>query len=74
MRQKIKEQWDITVSTKTIKRLLLKVRMSWHRLRRGVFGQPKASEYKTKKEQLEQLKQLDSLGLIELYHLRRQLK
>ncbi len=43
--------------------------MSWYRLRRGVFGKPKAEEYKTKKGQLEQLKQLDSLGIIELYYL-----
>ena len=43
--------------------------MSWHRLRRGVFGKPKPQEYKRKKKQLEQLKQLDSLGVIELYYL-----
>ena len=43
--------------------------MSWHRLRRGVFGKPKAEEYQAKKEQLEQLKQLDNLGIIELYYL-----
>lgn len=43
--------------------------MSWHRLRRGVFGKPKTQEYKRKKKQLEQLKQLDSLGVIELYYL-----
>ncbi len=69
VRQKIKEQWDITVSTKTIKRLLFQVRMSWHRWRRGVFGKPKAEEYQRQKKQLEQLKQLDSLGIIELYYL-----
>ena len=69
VRQKIKQQWGITVSTKTIKRLLSKARMSWHRLRRGVFGKPKAAEYQTKKEQLEELKQLESRGIIELYYL-----
>ena len=69
VRQKIKQQWEITVSTKTIKRLLSQARMSWHRLRRGVFGKPKASEYQAKKEQLEELKQLDSRGIIELYYL-----
>ena len=69
VRQKIKQQWDITVSTKTIKRLLSQARMSWHRLRRGTFGQPKPQEYQTKKKQLEELKQLDSLGIIELYYL-----
>jgi len=69
VRQKIKAEWDTTVSTKTIKRLLSQVRMSWHRLRRGVFGKPKAEEYKRKKAQLEKLKQLDSIGRIELYYL-----
>ena len=43
--------------------------MSWHRLRRGVFGQPKAEEYTTKKTQLEQLQRLDGRGIIELYYL-----
>ena len=43
--------------------------MSWHRLRRGVFGKPKAEEYKTKKAQLKQLKKLDNLGVIDLYYL-----
>jgi transposase len=50
-------------------KVIFQVRMSWHRLRRGVFGEPLASEYATKKTQLEQLKQLDELGIIELYYL-----
>jgi transposase len=69
VRQKIKAQWNITVSSKTIKRLLSQVRMSWHRLRRGVFGKPKPEEYKAKKSELKQLQKLDSLGIIELYYL-----
>jgi transposase len=69
VRQKIKAQWKITTSTKTIKRILSQVRMSWHRLRRGVFGQPQAEEYTRKKTQLEQLQELDEQGLIELYYL-----
>ena len=69
VRQKIQAQWNITVSTKTIKRLLSQARMSWHRLRRGVFGKPKAEEYATKKSELEQLQHLDSLGTIKLYYL-----
>ena len=31
--QKIKEEWGITTSTQTIKRVLKAVRMSWHRFR-----------------------------------------
>lgn len=69
VRQKIKAEWKITISTKTIKRILSQVRMSWHRLRRGVFGQPNAYEYTTKKTQLEQLQRLDERGIIELYYL-----
>ena len=56
VRQKIKAQWNITVSTKTIKRLRSQVRMSWHRWRPDVFGQPKTEEYHSQKRQLEQLK------------------
>lgn len=69
VRQKIQAQWNITVSSKTIKRILSRARMSWHRLRRGVAGEPQVEEYTTKKTQLEQLKQLDELGIIELYYL-----
>lgn len=32
--QKVQEQWDITVSKDTIKRVLKAMRMSWHRWRR----------------------------------------
>ncbi len=67
--QKVKEQWDIEVSAKTIKRVLKAMRMSWHRLRRGVAGQPDATVYATKQAQLEELKRLDALGEIELYYL-----
>ena len=66
--QKIKEQWDISVSTKTIKRVLKSLKMSWHRLRRVVGGQPNATEYAAKKAQLEELKRLDDAGEIELYY------
>lgn len=69
VRQKIEEQWNITVSTKTIKRILSQVRMSWHRFRRGVCGQPQATEYSDRKNQLEQLQQLDEQGMINLYYL-----
>src|SRR4028119_496203 len=38
--QKVKEEWGIEVSTKTIKRILKTLSMSWHRMRRGVGGEP----------------------------------
>ena len=64
---KIKEEWGICVSAKTIKRVLKSLNMSWHRLRRVVGGQPNATEYATKQAQLEELKRLDDAGEIDLY-------
>ena len=64
---KIKEEWDITTSTKTIKRVLKFLGMSWHRMRRVVGGDPNPVEYAAKQEQLEELKRLDNLGEIDLY-------
>lgn len=66
---KVQQQWDITVSTKTIKRVLKALRMSWHRYRRVVGGQPDHHEYAHKCAQLEALKQLEARGEIDLYYL-----
>ena len=67
--QKIKEEWGITTSTQTIKRVLKAVRMSWHRFRRVVGGQPDAQEYEHKQAELETLKQLEAQGELDLYYL-----
>jgi transposase len=67
--QKIKEEWGITISTKTIKRILKTLLMSWHRMRRGLGGKPNADEYQEKQAQLEELKRLDEQGEIDLYYL-----
>lgn len=67
--QKVQETWGITPSTKTIKRILRTLNMSWHRMRKGVAGTPPAQEYQEKKAQLEELKQLDEQGKIDLYYL-----
>jgi len=66
---KVKEQWDITASTKTIKRVLKLANMSWHRLRRIVGGEPDPVEYSEKKAELEKLKRLDDAGEIDLYYM-----
>lgn len=66
---KIREEWGITTSTQTIKRVLKAVGMSWHRFRRVVGGQPDAEEYETKQAQLEVLKQLEDQGELDLYYL-----
>ena len=67
--EKIKAEWGITVSVKTVKRVLKALKMSWHRFRRGVAGQPDAQEYAEKQAQLELLQQLDAAGEIDLYYL-----
>ena len=66
---KIKTEWDITISTKTIKRVLKCLGMSWHRMRRVVGGEPNPVEYAAKKKQLDELKRLDTLGEVDLYYL-----
>jgi transposase len=67
--QKIQEKWGITPSKKTIQRILKMLNMSWHRMRRGVGGEPPIQEYADKKAQLEALKQFDDAGKIDLYYL-----
>lgn len=67
--QKVKEEWEIGVSTKTVKRIIKMFSMSWHRMRRDVGGKPDPLEYKEKKAQLEEFKQLEDEGKIDLYYL-----
>ncbi len=67
--KKIQETWNLNPSKKTISRILKSMRMSWHRMRRGVGGKPPKQEYEDKKEQLKELKRLDELGEINLWYL-----
>jgi transposase len=67
--QKVKKEWGIKVSTKTIQRILKMLSMSWHRMRRGVGGEPNSGEYEHKKAQLEEFKRLESEGKLYLYYL-----
>jgi transposase len=67
--QKIKENWNIDISTDTIKRILKSLSMSWHRMRRCVRGEPDPLEYKEKQADLIELKRLDDAGEINLYYL-----
>ena len=60
--QKVKEEWNVEVSTKTIKRVLKMLSMSWHRMRRGVRINPLSQEYQEKKAQLSEFKRLDYQG------------
>ena len=63
----IKETWNITPSLKTLKRVLKRLEMSWHRFRRGTAGHPPTAEYEKKQQQLEELKRQDAKGEIALY-------
>lgn len=67
--QKVKEEWGIETSTKTIQRILKTLKMSWHRMRRAVGGEPLPQVYQEKKAQLEEFKKLDEQGEIDLYYL-----
>lgn len=67
--QKIKEEWGIKTSAETIKRILRSLSMTWHRMRRGVGGEPDPIEYKEKKAKLEEFKRLEDQGQINLYYL-----
>lgn len=62
----IRESWEIEVSKETIKRILDSFEMSWHRIKRGVAGQPEPNEYKRKKQELEELKKQEDRGEIDL--------
>lgn len=67
--QKVKKEWNIETSTKTIKRVIKMLSMSWHRMRREVGGKPNPLEYKDKQAQLTELKRLEDAGKINLYYL-----
>jgi transposase len=67
--QKVKEEWEIETSTKTIQRILKTLKMSWHRMRRALGGEPLPQVYQEKKTQLEEFKKLDEQGKIDLYYL-----
>jgi transposase len=66
---KIREQWQINTSKKTVQRILKNLKMSWHRMRRGIAGQPNREDYDKGKAKLEELKQSEERGEIQLYYL-----
>ncbi|MFN7523879.1 MAG: transposase, partial [Aphanizomenon sp.] len=67
--QKVKEEWGIISSKKTIQRILKILKMSWHRMRRGIGGEPPTHIYQERKAQLQEFQRLDELGKIDLYYL-----
>lgn len=65
----IKEAWGITISKKTLKRIIKRLGMSWHRFRRIPAGRPLEAEYQEKKQELEELERRDAAGEISLYYM-----
>jgi transposase len=53
---KIEEAWGIKTSKYTIKRIIKKKNMSWHRMRKTVGGEPEKADYEKKTAELEELK------------------
>ncbi|MFO5494388.1 MAG: IS630 family transposase [Cuspidothrix sp.] len=65
----IKEEWGITVSKDTIKRVLRSLMMTWRRFQRGLAGEPDPLEYKEKELELTKLKEQEKRGEIDLRYL-----
>ncbi|MBF0343345.1 MAG: IS630 family transposase [Nitrospirae bacterium] len=61
----MEEQYKISISKKTIKRIL-RIDFSWRRIHKKVKGEPDELEYKIKKQALEELKRQDKKGIIDL--------
>jgi transposase len=68
IRALVKEEFAITISKQTIKRILKSMRFSWHRIRRKVKGEPDPDEYQQKKDELELLKWLEDAGIIDVFY------
>lgn len=64
----VDEEFGISVSKKTLKRILKAMKFSWHRIRKKVKGEPDHAEYQQKKEALKELKSQNEQGLIDLYY------
>ena len=64
----VREEYGISVSRRTIKRILRDLNFSWRRIRRKPKGEPDPEEYARKKEELEKLKEQAERGEIDLYY------
>jgi len=63
----VRENFGISVSKRTIQRILRRLCFSWRRIRKKPKGEPDYEEYAQKKEELEELKVQAEERLIELY-------
>lgn len=63
---KIGQEWEKTVSKKTIKRIIKSAYMGWYRIKRRVGGNPLPEFYDKKVKELDKLKEQESTGEIEI--------
>ncbi len=66
VQERIEKEWGITISKKTIKRIIKAACMGWYRIKRRVGGNPEAEFYEKKVKELDELKKQESRGEIEL--------
>ena len=64
----VREEYGISVSKRTIKRILRNLDFSWRRIRKKPKGKPDPAEYARKKAELEELKQQAERREIDLYY------
>jgi transposase len=64
----VREEYGISVSRRTIKRILRSLGFSWRRIRKKPKGKPDPAEYAQKKAELGELKQQAERGEIDLYY------
>src|SRR5687767_6335703 len=62
----IKQEFDLSTSRSTLKRILKSLKMTWRRIRKKVKGQPDLDIYQERKEALEILIEEDKEGVIDL--------
>ena len=65
---KVRESYSISVSKRTVKRILRSFDFSWRRIRWKPKGEPDPIEYARKKEELDELKKQAESGDIDLYY------
>ena len=64
----VREEHGISVSRRTIKRILRNLSFSWRRIRKKPKGKPDPAEYTQKEAELAELKQQAERGEIDLYY------
>jgi len=64
----VREEYGVSVSRRTIKRILRRLGFSWRRIRKKPKGKPDPAEYAQKKAELAELKQQAECGEIDLYY------